>query len=583
MKTKNLLTKKLITTAALAAMGIGSMFAQTNLGADCGCPAVSARTVVDVDVASGLMNADGSLVSTSTVFTCDKIYVLTGKTYVPNGKSLTIQPGTVIKGRAHGGTPANAAALIVSRGGKIFASGTESCPIVFTAEADQMNGAYPMGNVGQWGGVALLGKAQNCIKGGENTNTIAEGLGVVEGFDVLNPYNWYGADIANSKGAGAETFDDNDNSGILRYVSIRHAGCEIASANELNGLSLASVGRGTTVEYIEVISNDDDDIEIFGGTVNIRYITSMFGCDDMLDWDLGWNGTAQFVFGIHEPNNTNGNLYPGSSDNGIEADGDDGKLFLDKTKRSNPTIYNATFVSNGVDAPTADNTGVAGIQAKDRTQGSIYNSVFVNFRSGLHLATAADGNAYENWSNTATDLAFSIPNSLKVKNNTFIGCTMPMSIGALVTGKNPAVLRVPTAPSAADLEQFTVTDKNIVIEEGMLDAKFGFAYAFAMNNTTNAVTTKYDVVPASIAANVTGTANPFYSNEVAPQAKGMIPVAYRGAFAATGKPWLSTWSMAKMLQTTAGLQNNPTDINQDGVTNVSDFNLLLGKFGQPNL
>ncbi|HRS19597.1 MAG TPA: hypothetical protein P5243_08835, partial [Bacteroidales bacterium] len=502
-------------------------------------------------------------------------------------KSLTIQPGTLIKGRAHGGVAENAAALIVSRGGKIFASGTETCPIVFTAEADNLDGTYPIGNVGKWGGIALLGQAQNCINGGENGNCIAAGLGVVEGFDVLNPYNWYGADINNSKGNGAEQFNDDDNSGIMRYVSIRHAGCEIAQGNELNGLSLASVGRGTTIENIEVISNDDDDIEIFGGTVNLRYITSMFGCDDMLDYDLGWNGTAQFIFGIHEPNNTNGNLWPGSSDNGLEGDGDDKNLTttFDKTKRSNPTIYNATLVSNGNFTPTADNTGVAGIMAKDRTQGSIYNSVFVNFRSGLHLATnATEGNAYQNWSNTATELTLSIPNSLKVKNNTFIGCDMPMSIGALVSGKNATIQSVtPTAPSAADLTQFTTTDKNIVIPAGSLDPKFGFAYVWAMNTATNAVTTKYDVVPSSIAATVSGTANPFYSNEAAPQAKGMIPVAYRGAFAPTGKSWVSGWTLAKLLQTTAGLQNNPTDINQDGKTDVTDFNMLASKFGQANL
>jgi hypothetical protein len=232
---KKITISKIVAGIAIAAITISTSFAQTNLGSECGCPPVGSRTTVAISSLG--INANGELLANQTL-TCDKVYTLDVKIYVPVGLTLTIQPGTLIRG-ASAAVPANATALIIERGGKIIADGTQACPIVFTSVADPMDGTYSLTNVGEWGGIVILGKATNNLV---TTNTYSggyNGVGFIEGFSAANGRDLYGA--------GDPTFptnDDNDNSGILRYVSIRHAGAILAIGNELNGLSLGSVGRG---------------------------------------------------------------------------------------------------------------------------------------------------------------------------------------------------------------------------------------------------------------------------------------------------------------------------------------------------
>ncbi len=308
MKSKNLF--KLFASAALSVVAVSPVLSQNNLGATCGCPSVSARPDVIVSSMAGYVAVSGTYggeLTNGAAFTCANNYILDKKIYIPSGKTLTIQPGTVIKGRDNA-VAAEKTALIIERGGKIIANGTESCPIVFTAEADLMNGSYLLKNSGKWGGVVLLGKATNNLKptlngpftagAGNGKLCVAgsEGLGVVEGFATSNTQDQFGVNIT----AGG-TFDDNDNSGIMKYVSIRHGGAILSVGSEINGLTLASVGRGTIIENIEIVSCGDDNIEIFGGTVNLKYCTTIFGNDDMFDYDLGWTGKAQFLFGMKTP------------------------------------------------------------------------------------------------------------------------------------------------------------------------------------------------------------------------------------------------------------------------------------------
>lgn len=159
---KNLTNVAAITILALATNFDASaqLASQENLGAACGCPAVSTRPTVSMSTLATIGGAtDGDLIATNTILTCDKTYILDNKIYVPAGKTLTIQPGTVIKG-APTGNPAAANAILVNRDGKIIASGTESCPIIFTAQADPLDGTYALTNKGQWGGIVILGKAK---------------------------------------------------------------------------------------------------------------------------------------------------------------------------------------------------------------------------------------------------------------------------------------------------------------------------------------------------------------------------------------------------------------------------------------
>jgi hypothetical protein len=590
MKKINL--SKIFAAASLSLIAASPILAQSNLGASCGCPAVSTRPEVIVSSMAGYTAISGTYggeLTAGAAFTCDKTYILDKKIYIPGGQVLTIQPGTVIKGGTSA-TPAEATALVIMRGGKVIASGTESCPIVFTAYADPMNGTYAMSNKGNWGGVVMLGIASNNISyaengpyvaGGSGKLGVADGLGVLEGFATNNKQDRYGVMLNNNVAVAGETvgvFDDNDNSGILKYVSIRHSGAILAVGAEINGLTLGSVGRGTTIEHIEIISCADDNIEFFGGTVNVKYISTMFGNDDMYDWDMGWSGKAQFLFGIKS--DLTSSL---DNDNGFESDGDDQKSY--NTPYSDPLIYNVTLVGNAKTTGNTDNSALAAINAKEFTRGSIYNSVFANFRNGLNLVKSVNttvtvptagqrtyfegGESWHNWFNnpaapaTPTSSLGNGTNSLKIKCNTFVGITNPLTTGASLTSIGSVL-----STTSADYIQFTQTDKNDVVAGNTLP---GFNYNFTVNTATNVFSVKSDVVP-----------NPALSTVGCPSTPvdGFFePANYRGAFSSTGDNWLSDWSYSALINATSGVVACPTDLNADGVTDVLDFIIFAPAFG----
>lgn len=553
MTNKKTLNKLVATALAMVATATG--FAQTNLGAECGCPTpVSSRPTVNLSTLAVSGGADdGRLIATNVILTCDKTWILDKKIYVTNGKTLTIQPGTVIKGNT--GTAANATALTVEVGGKIFAAGTESCQIVFTAAADNLDGTFPIASNGQWGGVCIAGKATNNLTlaangpfqagVGDGRLCVADGLGTFEGFASSNSKDQFGVNLT----AGG-VFDDNDNSGIFRYVSIRHAGAILQVGGELNALSLGSVGRATQIDHVEIVSCADDGIELWGGTVNLKNIAMLFGNDDNLDWDDGWQGKVQFVFVLKTDNTASVD-----SDNGMECDGDDQKSNL--LPRSHPIIYNATMIGNSKTTLTSDNSSIAAINAKEITEGEVYNSVFANWKNGFNMVKslgtrAGTSEAYHNWSSTLGNGS----QSLKVKCNTFIAVTNPLTVGS-----NPANV------VAADNTQFAA-DNNIIAASVP-----GFSHTFTVNNTTNAITQNVDASPSPVLStsgcSTTPPVDGFYT-----------PAAYRGAFDASGQTWLSQWAYAAVLGAIQGLQACPTDINNDGVTNNVDFLQLLGQFNQ---
>jgi len=590
MKTKKRISK-LFATSIMAVASVASSYGQSNLGSACGCttpvasrPSVLLSSLTGFTVVTG---ANGGELTAGAVLTCANNYIIDQKIYIPAGQTLTINPGTVLKGRiaplvSGAPDPTKAAALIIERGGKIMAEGSADCQIVFTAEADNLDGTFPIANKGQWGGVLLLGKATNnllmagngpfVVGGTSGKLAAADGLGVIEGFATSIPQDRYGVCTAasGSTGAGGATppagelfsqvFDDNDNSGVMKYVSIRHAGAILSVGAEINGLTLGSVGRGTTIEHIEIVSCADDNIEFFGGTVNVKYITTLFGNDDMFDWDLGWSGKAQFLFGMKTDNTASVD-----SDNGFEADSDDKKIIGASNttlRRSTPLIYNVTLLGNEkstlLTGTAGDNSSLAAINAKELTGGEIYNSVFANFKNGLNLVQAlgtrtGSSEAYHNWSSTLGNGT----QILKVKCNTFVNCTTPLS----VDNSTAAIV-------SADNTQFTTTDLNVIVAGNTLP---GFDYSFAVNNTTNVFSAKNDPVP-NPALTVAGC-------PVAP-ADGFFRVAnYRGAFSSiAGENWLSDWSYSKVLGATKGLISCPTDLDKDGDTDVDDFQIFAPAF-----
>ncbi|MBN1292185.1 MAG: T9SS type A sorting domain-containing protein [Candidatus Latescibacteria bacterium] len=301
---------------------------------------------------------DGSINTGEQVtWTNDNEYILNGFVFVEDGASLVIEAGTVIKGTP--GQGENASALIIARGGKIYANGTASKPIIFTAESDNVNDPYdiPFGTSGLWGGLIVLGKAR--------INT-ATGEGNIEGIPSDEPRGAYGGN------------DDADNSGVIRYVSIRHGGTDIGEANEINGLTMGAVGSSTTIEYVEVFNNNDDGYEWFGGTVNCKYLVSAFNKDDSFDYDEGFRGKGQFWFTIQ-----------GSEYGNMGGEHDGGTTPEDGQPYAIPMIYNATYIGSGKDSDNADS---AALLLRDNAGGKYINSIFMDFTvTGLDIEDLQSG------------------------------------------------------------------------------------------------------------------------------------------------------------------------------------------------
>ena len=208
--------------------------------------------------------------------------------------------------------------------------------------------------------------------------------GFVEGLDpndILSNAGVYGGS------------NPNDSSGSLKYVSIRHGGTNIAADNEINGLTLGGVGYGTLIEYVEVYCNDDDGFEWFGGTVNTRYLVSLFNNDDSFDIDEGFTGLGQFWFSLQlddgangdhggEHDGTNGNFDNADlgSINGHTVEGTGDRGF--GIPVAYPTIYNATYVSAG--------SGDQMLKFEDSFGGNYYNSVFVGAAKEMVDASDTD-------------------------------------------------------------------------------------------------------------------------------------------------------------------------------------------------
>ena len=355
MKTKNLLLVTALT------VGMGSIF--TSCSKKDGCTDILAENfdadadkddgsctyaVVTPPVTSNIVTiTDGGSGTGTTTWTKDKVYLLDGFVFVNSGQTLTIQAGTVIKGKP--GTGASASALIVAKGAQINACGTATEPIIFTFEADPLDGSIPVTTTGQWGGLIVLGDARlNTVPTTQN----------IEGIPTSEPRGAYGGS------------NDLDNSGSLCYISIRHGGTDIGAGNEINGLTLGGVGSGTSIHHIEVAANADDGIEFFGGAPNLKHILVANVLDDSYDYDQGFRGKGQFWVAIENAN----------SDRGGEHDG--GTSPEDGLPYATPVIYNATYIGNGTSRA---------ITFRDNAGGEYHNTVFHNFGKGIDIEDLATG------------------------------------------------------------------------------------------------------------------------------------------------------------------------------------------------
>lgn len=330
----------------------------------------------------GRINADTLLRKQNT-------YILKGLVYMVGNHTMTIEPGTVIKGSFTGG---DVAALIITRGSKINAVGTASEPIVFTS-------ASPNPQSGDWGGIVL------CGKGAINTsfNGIAGLYQVEGGIDNAN-----GDGLAGSGDAAVPTAVPADNSGTLSYVRIEYAGYAFQPDKEINSLTMAGVGSGTTIDHIEVVYAKDDAFEWFGGSVNCKYLIAYKTLDDDFDTDNGYSGKVQFGLIIRDSL-----LADGSRSEAFESDNNaSGTTATPKTTAifSNITAIGPRATLNNI----GNSLFRTGAHIRRNTGISIFNSIIMGWPLGIEVDAT-----------TGTSTALNIEDStLRLRNVTLAGNTV---------------------------------------------------------------------------------------------------------------------------------------------------------------
>lgn len=420
----------------------------------------STETIVD----------DGNGTGTTT-WTSDNIYILDGFVFVNSGQTLTIEPGTVIKGRP--GTGSEASALIVAQGGTLIAEGTASEPIIFTALDDDPNDPndIPFGTQGLWGGLVVLGSA--------SLNTVPA-VQSIEGLPTSEPRGIYGGS------------DDADNSGVIKYVSIRYGGSNIGAGNEINGLTLGGVGSGTTIDYVEVYSNQDDGVEWFGGTVDCKHLAVGFCGDDAFDYDQGWRGRVQYGFAVTSES---------IGDRGGEHDG--GTSPENGMPYALPVFSNCTYVGGGVAA------GKRALTFRDNAGGEYHNSIFVNFGKGVDIEIiSGNDHSYGQYQ----------VNNLNIENSHFYNVA-----DQTITGVFKVVSPDTTFPQGT-IDVATTDVQSSFGNQNTVDVDPGVS----MNYVSNVVSPQ-------------PTAGAALSGAVQPSTLFFDQVGFKGAFDGTTN-WLNGWS-----------------------------------------
>ncbi len=307
-----------------------------------------------------------SNITTSTTWFAANVYQLQGDIYVEPGATLTIQPGTVI-------ASTNNSTLAVCRGAQLIANGTAQAPIIMTSDNDRATwtagnpetGTYRQLANNEWGNVTLMGAgyiSENQI----GTNSPAPSASNFADMEGLSP----AVTSLNDYGGG----NDNDDSGSLSFISLRYGGRTLAVGVELNGLSLGGIGRNTEIHHIEILNNLDDGIEVWGGTVNLKYLSIWNIGDDSLDLDQGWRGKAQNGLIVQGWSGT-GSQGSGFGDNAIEVDGAELCHWQPVTTA---VLYNWTVIGA---PPIAAANGTAGDHLsawRDNANMQVRNSIFMD-------------------------------------------------------------------------------------------------------------------------------------------------------------------------------------------------------------
>jgi hypothetical protein len=502
-------------------------------------PVAAAQTVVTIN----------SNITTSTTWTSNNVYSLSGDIYVEPGATLTIQAGTVI-------ASLNNSTLAVCRGAQVIANGTRTAPIIFTSDNDRAtwtNGDPTTGTFRQlanneWGNLSIMG-AGYISENQVGSNSAAPSASNYADMEGLSPGNT----ALNDYGGG----NDNDDSGSLSYCSFRYGGRTSAPGVELNGLSLGGIGRNTEISYIEILNNLDDGIEVWGGTVNIKNFSIWNIGDDSLDMDQGWRGKAQFGLIVQGYSGV-GSQGSGFGDNALELDGAELCSYQPVTTG---TLYNLTVIGSPPSTAASSTAGDQLVEFRDNCNMQIRNSIFMDGGDNTIVNGVTDG---EN-------------------GNTGYGCngtttfaarwTTPYTTTSTVNPfANPAAAY--TAQTSGNLIDFrdNVFFNNIRANAyNTANANFVFAGGNGTANANNSIVTSSPITSITRGSftlvNGTNTTAPvtfldptpandaLTAVEFAPNDGFYTSAKFRGAFA-RGNNWLSGWSAAARFGLTSNSQAN---------------------------
>ena len=512
-----------------------------------------------------------SNITTSTTWTANNCYNLQQQIFVMPGATLTIEAGTVIASTTNLG-----GSLAVTNGAQIFVQGTATEPVIMTSTADVatwVNGDPRTGtwraSAQEWGNLTIMGGAyisEDAVSGNTPAPN-ANNRGVMEGLVAAFP-----GDTTVLYGGG----DDDYDAGSLRYLSLRYGGNVIGLTNELNGLSLGGVGRGTDFSHVEIMNNVDDGIEIWGGTINLQYFSIWNIGDDSLDIDQGWRGKAQFGLIVQGYSILNANQGSGLGDNAIETDGAEDSDWQPVTTAS---MYNLTVIGQ----PLSGDNGTAW---RDNARVQYANCIFMDLGRELVQNDGDDGDGASGYGHNGT-LSFAQTWA------TPFNQTSPVNAPA-----NPASFY--QSQVSGNLAQITdsVFFRNLDLQGD------GDAYAEANNvgvfnaSNNNVLIPGFDEDDSPIQSITRGAAVTFSNNDIQLPVIGLDPTpagpainsvgeapddgffrqaGYRGAFAPDDN-WLENWTAAAAFGFTSQSDSigeiycAPANVNSTGLSGTISAN-----------
>jgi hypothetical protein len=374
---------------------------------------------------------------------------------------------------------------------------------------------------------AFTNPSSSPLTSGVGSNFI-EGFQTIDGALLGSAVNYSGSIYGGS--------DDNDNSGVLRFVSIRYGGFILSPNNEINGLTTGAVGRGTSFEFIEVVNNADDDIEHFGGTVDMKYVAGLFGGDDGIDIDQGYRGRIQFACQVQ--NNTAAGR-PTANIGDALGEWDGGESPVTSRPYTVHTLFNFTGIGTGSGASSGK-----GLNYKENAGGKVFNSIFADARTGLVFESgSAAATSTDDGSTSGHRFAFT---------RTSGGVENILGVGAVNAGEPDACVKYTTfmeIGSATSLTQTVLGGSNINVNAG----QFGHAL---LNSNQNTYIDGTGDIRSVVRVSTTGQLDPrltagsgIRNNGVLPSASGGVRATdtfytqtkLRGAFRDCN--WLSGWSL----------------------------------------